>query len=199
MIRGKRFNLQPGEIVPTYKGELTNWKFIKDAPVKQYKDGKHRMLLVQCTCGTIVENRVSNIRSGHSTRCGKGSCKKPRLGNKSINTPYYHLYKNYYNAAIKRGLSFELTLEQFKVLTVKNCFYCGRAPFQKLALKYCKTGEKRSLEIIYNGVDRIDNKQGYVENNCTSCCGQCNRAKLHYSKEEFLLWISLIHNHLNLK
>ena len=32
-------------------------------------------------------------------------------------------------------------------------------------------------QYLYNGIDRIDNKLGYIKGNMTPCCKICNHAK----------------------
>jgi hypothetical protein len=59
---------------------------------------------------------------------------------------------------LNRKLAFELTLDDFKFLVTKPCFYCG---------KHEKPG----------GVDRWDNTIGYTFENSRPCCAICNIAK----------------------
>lgn len=66
-------------------------------------------------------------------------------------------YRVKHGSAKTRGLTFELSFEQFSALVNSNCFYCGRAP--------------------RNGVDRVDNAKGYLPNNCVPSCHSCNVRK----------------------
>ena len=57
------------------------------------------------------------------------------MGQKSLEygvAAFNNLYKNYRYTAIKRCLLFELSKEDFKILTSTACFYCNRDPYQKL-------------------------------------------------------------------
>ena len=45
----------------------------------------------------------------------------------------------------------------------------------------------------YNGVDRVENTNGYLTGNCVSCCHICNRAKGEMTVNEFYDWINKIH------
>ena len=84
--------------------------------------------------------------------------------------------KNYYKSNAKaRGISWELTNEQFLELVTKDCDYCGHSQ-------------------EYNGIDRIDSSKGYTIDNCVPCCSWCNTMKLDYSKTEFLEHIKKIYN-----
>ncbi len=78
------------------------------------------------------------------------------------------LWAVYRLGADKRGLTFDLTVEDFAtIFWRKPCTYCG--------------DEIRTL-----GIDRVDNDQGYTRENVVSCCSTCNLMKLQASKEEFL-------------
>lgn len=73
----------------------------------------------------------------------------------------------YVRQAKKRGLQFELTMEQFMTYWQKPCGYCGS-------------------DIDTIGLDRIDNKIGYLEENITPCCSICNWMKKDFDKYEFI-------------
>ena len=81
-------------------------------------------------------------------------------------TPRYLAYKT---GALKRGLVFELTAEEFNALTTAVCFYCGTSG--------------------PNGVDRQDNHVGYTVGNCVTCCKHCNYAKGALTIEDFMIWL----------
>ena len=70
---------------------------------------------------------------------------------------YFVHYK--YDSTQKR-LMFELSLEQFETIVTTPCFYCNIIQ-----------------EKGFNGIDRMDQKQGYVIENCVSCCKLCNFMK----------------------
>ena len=74
--------------------------------------------------------------------------------------------------AKRRGLSFSLSLETFKILISRKCVYCG-------STELCQTG---------SGLDRVDNKQGYAKSNVVSCCTVCNSVKnTHFTHDEMLI------------
>lgn len=60
-------------------------------------------------------------------------------------------------ASKKRGLAFEISIEQHAQLLTMPCVHCG-GPL-------CPTG---------GGLDRIDNSVGYTPRNVAPCCGTCN-------------------------
>ena len=102
----------------------------------------------------------------------------------------------YRHSAKKRGYCFELTREQFAELTKQNCWYCGVKPSQ---IKH--EDRRKSLHrgfYLYNGIDRMDNNQGYTEANCIPCCSRCNKMKGILSGEDFIGQVRRIGFNLNL-
>lgn len=93
----------------------------------------------------------------------------------------------------KNPLDFYISKELAISLFKSNCFYCGIQPTQIFNdasfYGYCK----------YNGIDRIDNNVGYIENNVVSCCNTCNMAKRAMDINEFINQIRNINNHGNKK
>ena len=157
-----------------------------------------------CDCG--IEKLVLSVclRRGNTRSCG---ClrkeigkirifkeKQPTIHKKSGSAGFSLLFKGYERGAEKRNLPFELTKEQFAILTLSVCEYCGQDP--KSIIKYSqgklKTIEKS--EYIYNGIDRKNNNLGYTVDNCVPCCKQCNYSKRDMGFEEWISWISGIAN-----
>jgi hypothetical protein len=90
---------------------------------------------------------------------------------------YYHLYKK---NADYRNVSFELSKDQFRLLTKGNCFYCGAEP-SMLHKRLISNGA-----YLCNGVDRVDNAIGYTAENSVPCCTDCNMMKKAMSAEKFV-------------
>ena len=78
-------------------------------------------------------------------------------------------FTDYVRAASKRGYELNIDFETFSALVVAPCYYCGH-----------HTDEEA------NGIDRVDNLQGYSKGNCVTACWKCNRIKYVYHKEFFL-------------
>ena len=83
-------------------------------------------------------------------------------------------YIVYKSSAKKRGLQFLLTLDTFKQILKQPCFYCNDA-FDSI------------------GIDRVDNKIGYIDDNIVSCCYSCNLMKRAMSQDSFIRQCSKIH------
>lgn len=140
----------------------------------------HNYWLCRCDCGNEVWVRANRVITQKSCGCIRGENKRlPKMGQGARNS-YYHNYKT--NAKTK-GLNFELTVEQFEILTSGNCHYCGDKPSTVRFATRCWGG------YIHNGIDRVDSSKGYVIDNCVSCCKTCNFAKNTMSYNEFIEWI----------
>jgi hypothetical protein len=155
-------------------------------------DGQYRRPYFECicVCGKIFESRAEAIKNGIAKSCG---CKSSELmsvsrtleGDTAI---INRIYKNYKQTAIRRDISFELSLEQFKSFIFQNCIYCDSAPKLSIFSGSEKYGRKEK-RLTYNGIDRVDSNIGYIFNNCITCCSICNRAKSDLPLEDFQQWI----------
>lgn len=164
----------------------------------------HRMYLCLCECGNKKELKGASIHKGTARSCGclrKGPKKNPRRpkterGEVGLRTKMssYRIHAN------KRGISFDLTEEEFRELTQKNCYYCGVAPnmIAKGSMTSKNEDTRKNAEYVYNGVDRIDSSKGYSVENCVPCCRGCNVAKWDYTTEEFFALVKRIYEYQNL-
>lgn len=144
--------------------------------------------LCQCGCGSVRSVASRMLRSGISTNCG--CITKPYQGKPQGVATFNHLYAAYVNNARSRGITFELSKDNFAKLTKQNCYYCGCEPAQE-KINYCSP---KHGSYIYNGIDRLNNIEGYTMDNCVSCCGDCNKMKMCKSEIEFLEKIKIIYN-----
>ena len=141
-----------------------------------------------CTCecgGTNVVPHACLVRSKNRTSsCGCivkeiNRSYDRRSKNFVIGAPFGRLLQVYKTVAKRRGLSWELSNEQFKELTSSACYYSGVKPSKSIVFK---SGEK----YMYNGIDRVDNSIGYTISNCVPCCHEINMMKKTLSKEHFI-------------
>lgn len=132
----------------------------------------------RCKCGSKTYATSTDLKRGRRRYCN--TC----IEQSSKNSPIKTLFGNYKRNAIIRGYVFELSIEEFTQFIFAKCTYCDTEPKQKLKKEKAKYG------ITYNGIDRKDNKIGYVKSNCVTSCKFCNLAKNRFSKQEFLVWIN---------
>lgn len=135
----------------------------------------------KCSCGKIVSIRNGSLQGGNTKTCGHSKIKD--CGVAATNDLYYH----YRKSSEKRNLKFELNLEEFKNIIFDNCFYCGIEPNKSTLIKTANGN------IVYNGIDRKNNYDGYNIDNCVSCCFTCNQAKLNMPLDNFLKHVDLIY------
>lgn len=81
----------------------------------------------------------------------------------------------YKQGAAIRNFTFEISDQEADILFRSRCGYCRYQP-----------------ENRFNGIDRIDNKLGYVSGNVVACCLWCNRAKGRNSVSVFLKWLEWV-------
>ena len=78
-------------------------------------------------------------------------------------------YRNYQRSANLKNLQFNLSLDIFVTMVNTPCYYCGQ------------TEDKG-----FNGIDRMIQTEGYIADNCTSCCQMCNYMKCSLCTDVFL-------------
>lgn len=129
---------------------------------------------------------------GRKQSCGcLGQERKNTLGDRLriVNTkpdkqgPLNKLFGNYKRAARRRSYEWMLSKEDFKNLISQNCFYCDAEPSTGIWVARKQTVENT---LIYNGVDRKNNKEDYTIDNCIPACFTCNRMKMDLSFENFM-------------
>ena len=159
----------------------------------------------RCACGTEKDVYVYSLNGGDSTSCG---CKVQRVtehfrrmekerGHGPNRKPkgvalLNYVYNSYKHSAKVKGLKFNLTKDQIKEIITKDCHYCGMPPSNEYSSKHF-AGAK---DFKRHGIDRKDNSEGYVLDNCVPCCKSCNYLKRHYNYEEFINKIATIYERL---
>jgi hypothetical protein len=113
----------------------------------------------------------------------KGLAKRPELS--GFSPSFRCLWRQYLCAAEWAGRKLEITPDEFADLIKKDCHYCGLPPSNP-------TKWKTSGGFLYNGIDRVDNSQGYVSGNLVAACKHCNSMKSRMTTGEFLAHVGRI-------
>lgn len=172
-------------------GRLEVVELILDPAIKALKKSTLKSAAWRCVCECGGESVVAAtcLLKGCTKSCGCLNLEtKSRLGrsrggyNSKPDSGMRRVYRQYGYDAKKRGLEFSLTQDQFLHLTSQNCCYCDSKP----SAVYQKRQNQK--EFIYNGIDRRDNTQGYVMENCVPCCKHCNHGKFQRTEKEFAEW-----------
>lgn len=156
---------------------------IIDGPFTQ-PGQKNRKYLVRCSgCGEESlkwSNSIKNLVYG----CKK--CYDKSMRRSDQRPAQIRAFLSVRSNAKARGLSVEISLEEYIEIASRDCAYCGARPT-------IKTPSKSWQSVTYlNGIDRIDNNVGYTVGNCAPCCAQCNWAKKDLTQKEFVLWANRI-------
>ncbi len=158
---------------------------------EQQKKRNKRVWKCICDCGNTHEAATDILNNGGVRSCGclhkettrrlgkRERTNKKEYGYSALNK-LFGMYKRH---AREAGRVFELDLETFKILTQQNCSYCNRVP------ETVMSSPTYNGEYIYNGIDRVDNTQGYVLENCVTCCAKCNRSKRDDEQIEHIRWV----------
>lgn len=178
----------------------------KDLPImigkSTIKDKKGTFKYVfKCVCGKEFLTYKRSVETQRCKSCGcktnafisqanRGSVPKNRKTPTDISVAYIFYSSKY--AAKAKGFKFLLTRQDVESLIFKECFYCGSQPsrFPK------RVRDSKPLTIPINGIDRFDNNEGYIIQNCVPCCSDCNYLKSSRHGNRFIKNIKDIHEHL---
>lgn len=143
----------------------------------------------ECSCGKIIQVRSGALKSGNTKSCG---CLKDESVPENIKSAgeasANRVFRTYKANSKRKNLEFALSINEFKDISSKNCFYCGCDP-----KNFFKRHDGNGY-FIYNGIDRKDNNKGYIASNSIPCCATCNRAKSNMSFEDFIDYIKNLVN-----
>jgi len=129
--------------------------------------GKHEKLLRRCV---PCYKKMVLIESQRAPR--ERLYKAEAFANKHV------LWNHYVKSAQKRRIDFAISKTIFQDLIAKPCFYCT----------YTKEGE-------VNGLDRLDNNKGYLQENLVPSCSTCNLLKGTQHPQEFMDKMAAIHTY----
>lgn len=158
--------------------DLTGKKFGHLTVVSQHgHQGKDVVWNCSCDCGNDYVVRSAGLRRGACQSCGKCKYEGHVLPSQIVGSR--RALRRYKLMAAGRNIPWNLSEDDFFSLIKKNCYYCGDVPSNR------EKGSKRGEPFLYTGIDRQDNKLGYIVNNCVPCCKTCNRWKSDMSEEKF--------------
>jgi hypothetical protein len=190
-------------------------------------EDKHRQKywLCKCECGNEKTINIARLKSGKTKSCGclradpdiRSVINKKRSENVTEETLKKVHYKTLYGSHKRRHEprwpnDTMISYDAFVKTIHMPCHYCGAEKSNFYHSCYRSDGTARihaekqksyiahsSSGISYNGLDRIDSKQGYIEGNVFPCCKRCNGMKNKYSINEFVNHIKKILEHLGEK
>jgi hypothetical protein len=101
-------------------------------------------------------------------------------------------YKVYQRSTRMKKLQFTYSEEEFKALVVNPCYYCGILDEKG----FDDNAEEPKDKVIraFNGIDRMNQAEGYIQSNGVSCCAMCNWMKGSLDSATFIKRIRHIHS-----
>lgn len=163
--------------------------------------------LCKCDCGKERNVKLTYLLNSSVTNCGCRNFINKKHGNSKYNpqeASFRAKATNYKGLAKIRKIEFLLSIDHTIKLLKQSCNYCGKSPANKYNVRISNRLNKKNTinysyqnssgyEILYNGIDRVDNTKGYTLDNTVSCCTQCNTAKLNFTLVEFKEWITNVY------
>jgi hypothetical protein len=137
----------------------------------------------RCACGKGSLATYKQLYMGVAAHCGGHDDAKPEE-DPHADAALLSAFESYKYGAAQRDLPWELTLDDFKVLTQQECYYCGDPPSNKRKVF--------GYTYVYSGIDRMDNKRGYTAENCVASCKICNFMKRTMKKHDFIKQVKKI-------
>ena len=146
-----------------------------------------------CDCGNEVKLHPPHLTRKKNNRISCGCASLERAGKKrpqiyKEGTAFRKVLYTYQYSAKHRGFDFNLTEEEFRRLTLSDCYYCGEKPGRE---EIAMSGEVYR----YNGLDRVHNFRGYTTDNVVPCCWSCNELKGGDGQKLFLNKIAKIYRY----
>lgn len=102
------------------------------------------------------------------------------------------ILQRYRSRAKQVGLTFTLDEAHARSLLGRSCSYCGVTPSNNQAVSYYQGKRVEPERFSFNGIDRIDPTESYVDGNCRTACWDCNNAKGTHTLETFLAHVRRI-------
>ena len=166
-------------------GLLTGVRFIARRKKANSKINAYETIwLFRCSCkNKEIERSITSVLAyGDKSSCGCTSTARRRKthlleDNRGIKNRAYQQHKT---AAKSRGFISYLTYEQYEMIALRACAYCGNRSKRK-SVKELSIRE----EIEFNSIDRRNNEPYYKLENCVPACFVCQMMKGSLSFDEF--------------
>ena len=145
----------------------------------------------QCSCGNIKIISGTSLRAGRTKSCG---CNKKLPKGIAV---YHDKILNMKRNAKARHLDWILSDDETMKFMKQKCYYCGISPMPSKKKQYLTNNFNGDFPS--NGLDRIDNKKGYIPNNIVTSCRKCNFMKQAMNVSKFKNQIERIYKYINKK
>jgi len=164
---------------------------IGDWVVEGYAFNRHNLISVRCSCGNTSELSSATAKSSRSKRCTSCSYKKISE-DKSCGKVHQTYWLQIKNAAIRRGISFAITMEDMWTQYQEQI---GKCAFTGLDITLTNSNNFR---LQTASLDRIDSTKGYTVDNIQWVHKDANKMKMDLPQEKFFSIIKQIYEHKKL-
>ena len=170
--------------------DLTGKKFGELQVVRQIKgDGNCAIWECKCSCGNLHLVKSPHLRRREIKSCGQCLEHYNWKGHGEMSGHYFAILKT---NAKKRNKSFKISKKYLWELFLKQNRKCALSGIELyFSRSYGSTIQTAS-------VDRIDSSKGYIRGNVQWVHKDINRIKREYSEQEFLKYVKLIYENLEL-
>lgn len=123
--------------------------------------------------------KIDGYPFGHPTpQCADPTSEESERRRDGYTASFNNLYDRYKRSAADRGLVFDISKRDFWLLTSQPCFVCAAPPTHGKS-------KKHRHPYIYNGLDRVNSREGYKLGNVVGCCWAHNRIKGSLTYQKF--------------
>lgn len=119
-----------------------------------------------------INNNLEEYLKNNAERVKKwreNNPEKAKIINEKNKNSITENYKIYQRSANYRNLFFSINQNDYESLVKNPCYYCGMIQ-----------------ERGFNGIDRLNQSIGYIQDNCVSCCKMCNYMKGSLNEKVFV-------------
>lgn len=184
----------PYGYIPYNEQKFNEWVVINnDVVLVKTGNRNYRAIMCRCKCGTERLVGINQLISGKSKgcKCMAGEYNRIRSVNVSVGTLSRTQYAQYKNSAIRRDITWELSMEylwNLYILQNKKCSLSGLDLI--LEIKIPRKGRLNTASI-----DRIDSSKPYVEGNVQWVHKDINKLKNDFDELTFIKLCTLVSNH----
>lgn len=185
-----------GCLVKNYFRDITGLKINYLEVLRYVGKNKYKNCLYECSCkcGKMVIAEKSDIEKQRIKSCGCLKIERSKERIYSIEESLVRqVYRDYMAQARTRSRFFDLPFNFFMNKVLANCEYCDRVPSN------LKKRVKDDTQLLYSGIDRVDNDKGYTIDNCKTACYDCNQGKHTLTEKAFYLWVERTYKYLKTK
>jgi len=148
---------------------------------------------VKCKCSAIFITTGQRLRHKDFKGCPKCSLKSRPQSSKKYTQIEYNFKYRILERVKGTDITVNITPDTWFKVASGNCAYCGASP---IPLK--RSARNGETPLVLNGIDRMDSRKGYIDDNIVACCTTCNVMKSSLSKKEFIEHIGKIYEHTKL-